>query len=322
MALPLPLPPESENSARHFLPTAAAAAHRPALRCTRGPRASAPLPAPARRKVSPACRRAARRGGGRAAAARRVLKFRFRSLARDAVISRPRALRQACVSRDALRSTFVFVSCQHGAATARRDRRTRTGGIPRLLRAWRVPAPPRCGASRRRDPCAMQQRHVRRRPVHAQRMLRAMGVRSARLHKVLREGEILVWEAETSESVDEEGLWLGVQGLRLPVRGRAFEEGSGLGSSGGDAGRWWEEAAAASSVGPRAGAAGGPHARLQHVLVGLVLASVSDLRALHQPYTCPYSCDYSGKEEFQAWDRVWQDSVRNFTYLFYLFRCF
>lgn len=84
--LPRPLPATARKwkFAGHFLPTSAS--HRPAPRCTARPSAAQGQP---------------RVQAGGAAARRRaaLLKFRFRSLA---VISRPRALRQACVSCDAL----------------------------------------------------------------------------------------------------------------------------------------------------------------------------------------------------------------------------
>lgn len=98
--LPLTLSRESENSARHFLPTAGVGSPRLSLH----PRA---CPRPARSKVSPArpaCRREARSAARQPAT---LLKFRFRSLA---VISRPRALRQTCLLRDTLQYyTLVFV---------------------------------------------------------------------------------------------------------------------------------------------------------------------------------------------------------------------
>lgn len=57
------------------------------------------------RSLATLCRRVARRRGGDRSAA--LLKFRFRSFA---VISRPRALRQACLSRDALPSRARSIS--------------------------------------------------------------------------------------------------------------------------------------------------------------------------------------------------------------------
>lgn len=177
-----PLPRESENLPPVLSPhRPPRRPHRPAPRCT---------PAP------PRAARSAPRAGGCAAAARRraaLLKFRFRSLA---VISRPRALRQACVSRDApllaARSISLASRSRHGTAPARRHRRTRGGGHSRVLRPRRVP--PAQGARAHRGRCsrAMQQRHVRRRPVHAQRVFRAMGRRRARVPQVLRPSAIVV----------------------------------------------------------------------------------------------------------------------------------
>ena len=175
-----PLPRESENSLGTFSPPPAS--HRPAPRCTARPSAAQGQP---------------RVQAGGAAARRRaaLLKFRFRSLA---VISRPRALRQACVSRDALhyfraaRSFSLASRSWHGSATARRHRRARGGGGSRVLRARRVPAPPGSGTHRGCRARTMQQRHVRRRPVYAPRVFRAMGRRSSRLSQILRSSSLLV----------------------------------------------------------------------------------------------------------------------------------
>lgn len=177
-----PLPRESENLPPVLSPhRPPRRPHRPAPRCT---------PAP------PRAARSAPRAGGCAAAARRraaLLKFRFRSLA---VISRPRALRQACVSRDApllaARSISLASRSRHGTAPARRHRRTRGGGHSRVLRPRRVPPAQGARAHRGRGSRAMQQRHVRRRPVHAQRVFRAMGRRRARVPQVLRPSAIVV----------------------------------------------------------------------------------------------------------------------------------
>lgn len=202
--LPLPLPRESENSLGTFSPPPASRPHRPAPRCTGPPRARAA----ARRSPQGQPRVQA---GGAAAARRRasLLKFRFRSLA---VISRPRALRQACVSRDALhyfraaRSISLASRSWHGSAAARRDRRARGGGGSWVLRARRVPSPSGVGAHRGRCSRAMQQRHVRRRPVHAPRVLRAMGRRCARISQVLWQSALMVRKTASSEFVDQERL--------------------------------------------------------------------------------------------------------------------
>lgn len=82
------------------------------------------------------------RAAGGAAATRCALEISLSfTRARDAVISRPLALRQACVLRDALRYfyhiRFRRVECRarHGASSSRRYRRAGTGGAPRLLRS-------------------------------------------------------------------------------------------------------------------------------------------------------------------------------------------
>lgn len=232
-SLPRSLPRESENSLGTFSPPPPPACrpHRPAPRCTPAPRAPRRAPQGQPRVQA----------GGAAEARRRaaLLKFRFRSLA---VISRPRALRQACVSCDALyyfRATrsislaFHLASrSRHGTATARRHRRARSGGGSRVLRARRVPSSPGTGAHRRRRARAMQQRHVRRWPVHAPRVLRAMGGWGARLSQVLRPSSLVVRTPKASKSMDQERIRFGVQGLRMPVWPWALEKRFGLGASG------------------------------------------------------------------------------------------
>lgn len=140
--LPLPLTRESENSLGTFSPPPACRPHRPAPRCIGSPR---------NRSLPLAARSAPRTQAGGAAEARRrasLLKFRFRSLV---VISRPRALRQACVSCDALlyfcaaHSISLASRSWHGSTTARCDRRARGGRSSRVLRSRRMPSSPRAG---------------------------------------------------------------------------------------------------------------------------------------------------------------------------------
>lgn len=252
LPLPLPLSPESENSAGTFSPpaTTTVASAAPPLAAPPPPRpppTAAAAAATASKQGQPRAgaggRRAVRRGVRRRAA---LLKFRFRSLV---VISRPRAPRQACLLRDALpiRARSISLVDRHGPASARHDRRTGTGGDQRVLRTRRMSPPPGVGAHWRCSPRDMQQRHVRRRPVHASWMFRAMGSRRPRLPEVLRPSTFVVWEAETSEFMDKEGLWLGVQGLRLPVRPRAFEERFGLGAAGRGCESWRRQEASPTS---------------------------------------------------------------------------
>lgn len=146
-------------NALHFLPTR----RRPAL----PPARSAPLQAAAARR--------------RRCALEISLSFR--------VISRPRALRQACVPCDAPARSISF---GNGTAAAGRRRRTRRLRQPRVLRARRMLPSAGSRTRGRRGPRSMQQRRLQRRPVHAPGVLRAMGSRGARVFEVLRTGALVV----------------------------------------------------------------------------------------------------------------------------------
>lgn len=74
----------------------------------------------------------------------------------------------------------------------------------------------------------LQQRGLSHRPLHAPRVLRAVGAGRVDVPQDLRESPLLVRAAEAPEPLDEEGVRPGVQGVRLPVRARPPEEGSGL----------------------------------------------------------------------------------------------
>lgn len=111
-----------------------------------------------------------------------------------------------------------------------------------------------------------------------------MGSRRFGLSEVVRPSAVVVGEAAASESVDEEGLRFGVQGLRLPVRAGALEEGSGLVAAGGRGpGGRGEEASEEDPFGAGAGGGRGPQPGVQLVLFGVVLAAVAAVRAVRQP---------------------------------------
>lgn len=101
----------------------------------------------------------------------------------------------------------------------------------------------------------------------------------------MRPRALLVRETEAPEFMDEEGLRFGIQGVRLPVRARALEERPGLAAAGGrGAGRGGEEAAPADALGARRGRGRRALAGLQPVQLGLLLAALGALGALHQPH--------------------------------------
>lgn len=108
-----------------------------------------------------------------------------------------------------------------------------------MLRAyWRMPQdePARLRTLQhrpavRRGPHHLHQRELQRRPVHARRVLRPVGTERSRLPEVDRTRPILVGQAATTEPVDEEGLRLGVQGVRLPLRPWTHQERPRLGTT-------------------------------------------------------------------------------------------
>lgn len=83
----------------------------------------------------------------------------------------------------------------------------------------------------RRDSHHLHQRELQRRPVHARRVLRPVGTERPRLPKVNWTRPLLVRQAATTEPVDEKGLRLGVQGMRLPLWPRTHQERSRLGTA-------------------------------------------------------------------------------------------
>lgn len=77
----------------------------------------------------------------------------------------------------------------------------------------------------------LHERKLQRRPVHARRVLRPVGAERAGLPEVDRARPLLVRQAAPTEPVDEEGLRLGLQGVRLPLRPRAHQERPRLGAA-------------------------------------------------------------------------------------------
>lgn len=126
----------------------------------------------------------------------------------------------------------------------------------------------------------------------------------------------MVREAAASEPVDEEGLRFGVQGLRVSLRARAFEERLRLGAARVRVeGRGGEEASSPGAVGADAGGAGRALASLQPVQLRVLLAAVKLLRLVDQPHSRSQPRCQSGEENFKARAGFRQDQVSYFLFL-------
>lgn len=124
-----------------------------------------------------------------------------------------------------------------------------------LLRAYgRVPARPAAAQPQQQRPHDhlsgrpaghssrdLQQRTLHFRPVHASGVFRPVGTDRVGLPKDMRKGPFLVRATAPPELVDQEGLRLGLQSVRLQVRQGTSQERLGLDASAADEQHFWQD---------------------------------------------------------------------------------